>query len=210
MAAQTMEAVVTSGPPAPPERDAFRSGMRSLAHGVCVIALGEGAARNGLTATSVVSLAADPPTLLFCVNKTSSARPALQAGAAVSVNILSGAQEIVADSFAGRGGQKGAARFAEGDWRQDAGGPPVLVDSLVSFVCEIEETIERHSHAIVTARVVETRVREDQCALVYAQGGYDRIGWSALEVRAVAGLPESPRRADDNRQTIIDLRTQRI
>jgi len=79
----------------------------ALAHCVCVVALGRGSTRNGLTATSVVSLAAEPPTLLFCVNRSSSAREALRRGVDISVNILSGAQEIVADNFAGRGGLKG-------------------------------------------------------------------------------------------------------
>jgi flavin reductase (DIM6/NTAB) family NADH-FMN oxidoreductase RutF len=172
--------------------DAFKRGMRALPHGVTVIATGQGGARNGLTATSVISLSFDPPTLLFCVARTSSAWPALRIGAALSVNVLSGAQEDIADRFAGHDEGKGEERFADGRWVDVESGPPVLQDAIVSFVCEIDDTIDRGAHTIVIARVRETRERAEQCALVYAQGRYDRLGWSAQEVRAAAGLgPEA-------------------
>lgn len=172
--------------------EAFKTGMRALAHGVTVIATGEGFARNGFTATSVVSLSAEPPALLFCVNRTSSAQASLYAGALVSVNVLSGAQENIADRFAGRGGHKGEARFAEGLWTQTQGQPPVLQDAIVSFVCSVEETIDRHSHSIVVARVRDICSHGEASALVYAQGRYDRLGWTTQEARAAVGLaPEA-------------------
>jgi flavin reductase (DIM6/NTAB) family NADH-FMN oxidoreductase RutF len=168
--------------------DAFRRGMRALPHGVTVIATRQGGARNGLTATSVVSLSVDPPALLFCVARTSSAWPALRVGAAVSVNVLSGSQEEIADRFAGRCGAKDEEKFSGGLWIEVEGGPPVLQDAIVSFVCEVDDTIDREAYTIVIARVRETRLRAEECALVYAQGRYDRIGWSEQEVRAAAGL----------------------
>jgi flavin reductase (DIM6/NTAB) family NADH-FMN oxidoreductase RutF len=206
---QELEGVMASTaeiPESDPEPlvEAFKAGMRALAHGVTVIATGEGGARNGFTATSVVSLSAEPPSLLFCVGRTSSAQALLHAGALVSVNVLSGVQENIADRFAGRGGHKGAARFAEGLWSQTAGEPPTLEDAIVSFICGIEETIDRHSHTIVIARVAAVRSQGESSALVYAQGGYDRLGWTAQEARAAVGLaPEAwPIRRDNDASPI--------
>ena len=51
------------------DRQGFRDAMRQLASGVCVVTLGAGDERKGLTATSVSSLSAEPPTLLVCVNR---------------------------------------------------------------------------------------------------------------------------------------------
>ena len=167
---------------------AFKKGMRALAHGVTVIAAGAGDNRVGLTATSVISLSTEPPSLLFCVSRTASARAALQPGAAVSVNVLSGTQEDIADRFAGRTGETGAARFSGGPWRQTTAGTPVLDGALANFVCEVEETLDRHSHTIVIARVRETQASEEDCTLVYAHGRYERLGWTTQEARAAVGL----------------------
>jgi flavin reductase (DIM6/NTAB) family NADH-FMN oxidoreductase RutF len=53
----------------------FRDAMRQLARSVCLITLGSGDERTGLTATSVSSLSAEPPTLLVCVDRASQATP---------------------------------------------------------------------------------------------------------------------------------------
>jgi flavin reductase (DIM6/NTAB) family NADH-FMN oxidoreductase RutF len=49
---------------------AFRDAMRQLASGVCVVTSGSGPDSVALTAISVSSLSADPPTLLVCINGT--------------------------------------------------------------------------------------------------------------------------------------------
>ncbi len=50
-------------------------------------------------------------------------------------------------------------------------GAPVLLGGLASVDCELEEAIERHSHAIVLGRVRAVTVGEGS-SLVYAAGRY--------------------------------------
>jgi len=50
------------------ERDAFRAVMSRLASGVSVVAARDGRHDLAMTATSLVSVSLDPPTVLFCVH----------------------------------------------------------------------------------------------------------------------------------------------
>jgi flavin reductase (DIM6/NTAB) family NADH-FMN oxidoreductase RutF len=94
----------------------FRAAMRELAGGVAVVTVGQGGDITGFTATSVASLSARPPRLLVCVSQTSSSWQALQRHASFAVNLLSDADRLLADRFAGRDGLENAARFAGFPW----------------------------------------------------------------------------------------------
>ncbi len=157
----------------------FRSGMRELAGGVSVITVGEGEDRTGFTATSVTSLSVDPPSLLVCVNRGASAWPALDRHGAFAVNLLRAEHTAIAERFSGRGGLKGAARYADASWTRLATGAPILEDALAAFDCEVEETIERHSHAIVIGKVMEVHLAQDADALVYWRGAYEGLAHDA-------------------------------
>lgn len=152
--------------------DAFRGAMRNLAGGVCVVTVGRGAERTGLTATSVSSLSLDPPCLIVCMDRAASAFPMLLAQGTFGVNVLGAHHRDVADRFAGRGGVKGAARYAGADWIALATGAPLLDDALAGFDCVVEKVDEWHSHAIVIGRVLAVHVPGDDRPLVYWRGDY--------------------------------------
>lgn len=166
----------------------FRSALRHLAGGVSVITTGRGEDRTGLTVTSLSSLSAEPPTLMFGVNLSSSSFPVLKRHRSFGVNFLTAAQKEVADRFAGRGGEKGPARYAEAQWSEGRTGAPLLEGALAALDCELEELIERHSHAIVIGRVREIRLGANDAALLYWRGDYERLGWMAEEARTALGL----------------------
>lgn len=156
--------------------DAFRAALRQLAGAVSVIATGEGAGRAGLTATSVTSLAIEPPTVLVTVNRAASAYPTLIAEARFSINLLSDKQQAIADRFAGRGGINGGERFVGADWTTLITGAPVLVGALATIDCELDEVIERHSHGILIGRVKAVALDAEAGALLYWRAGYERLG----------------------------------
>ncbi|HSI39511.1 MAG TPA: flavin reductase family protein [Xanthobacteraceae bacterium] len=172
-------AVITQLPKAiRPVRDdaaSFRAAFRHLAGGVSVITTGRGEDRTGLTATSISSLSAEPPTIFFGLNLSSSSYPVLQRHRSFGVNFLSATQKQVADRFAGRGGFKGDARFGEGDWTRLVTGAPVLEGALAILDCETEEAIERHSHTILIGRVKAIREAETEGALLYWRGIYGKL-----------------------------------
>jgi flavin reductase (DIM6/NTAB) family NADH-FMN oxidoreductase RutF len=153
----------------------FRAAMRQLAGGVSVITVGRGQDISGMTVTSVSSLAADPPSLIVSLNRAASSFPLLLRYRRFGVNILAGDQLEIAERFAGKGGLKGADRFAGSEWRIAASGVPLLAGALAALECEVEDIIERHSHGIVIGRVRETLVSPRASALAYWQGQYVAI-----------------------------------
>jgi flavin reductase (DIM6/NTAB) family NADH-FMN oxidoreductase RutF len=168
----------------------FRSAMRHLAGGVSVITAGRGNDITGMTVTSVSSLSVDPPTLLVSINRGSSSWPLLKRHGAFSVNILTADQLDIAERFTGKDGLKGADRFAGAEWMTRASGVPLLVGALAAVDCEVEEIVERHSHAIVIGRVLDMQISTRTAALAYWQGQYVAIDQNEDAVKlAEVSLP---------------------
>ena len=178
--------------PAPVSETVFRTAMRQLASGVSLVAIGEGEERIGMTATAVCSLSAEPPSLVVCLNRGASHYATLKPGVRFSVNVLGAAQGEIADVFAGRKGLKGADRFRETRWEQTAGGAPALSGAAAVFDCEVEDLIERHTHAIVIGRVTGAAAGTESGALVYWRGGYDQVGWSPEQIARAVGMTPKP------------------
>ena len=153
----------------------FRNAMRQLTGGVSVITAGKGRDISGMTVTSVSSLSVDPPALIVSINRESSSWPLVKRYGFFGVNILTSDQIDIAERFTGKGGLKGADRFAGAGWIMRASGVPLLVGALAAIDCEVEEVVERHSHAIVIGRVLDVAVSVRTAALAYWQGQYVAI-----------------------------------
>ena len=132
--------------------------MRQLTGGVSVITAGRGRDISGMTVTSVSSLSVDPPALIVSINRESSSWPLVKRYGFFGVNILTSDQIDIAERFTGKGGLKGADRFAGAQWMTRASGVPLLADALAAIDCEVEDIVERHSHAIVIGRVLDVAV----------------------------------------------------
>jgi flavin reductase (DIM6/NTAB) family NADH-FMN oxidoreductase RutF len=170
--------------------DDFRDAMRHLAGGVSVITVGRGKDIAGMTVTSVSSLSVDPPSLIVSINRASSSWPLLQHHGVFGVNILTADQLEVAERFTGKGGLKGAERFAGAEWITGASGVPLLAGALAAIDCEVEDIVERHSHAVVIGRVLDMRLSSRTAALAYWQGQYVAIDQNEDAIRlAEVSLP---------------------
>ena len=157
---------------------AFKAAMRHLAGGVVIVTAADESERGGLTATSLVSLSADPPSLLLSVKQNASSLPLIRRSGRFAVSLLGHEHQPIADRFSGRDGLHGAARFGGAEWIGRQGYPPVLADALASFECEVEEMMDRFSHTIIIGRVTESRVppASGDGALVYWRASYDTLG----------------------------------
>jgi flavin reductase (DIM6/NTAB) family NADH-FMN oxidoreductase RutF len=162
---------------------------REIANCVCVVTAGAGETAAGAVARSVSLLSSDPATLLICLNRTSEAYPALARSGRIAVNVLGGDQREVAEHFARlpagtaiSGGSETCARLTLSETLEG------LADCAAVFECEIEETIERGSNALVIARVDKAATGGGSGALVRWRGSYDPIGWSREEICRAVGL----------------------
>lgn len=141
--------------PRPPAHPAhFRQAMRVLASGIAIVtATDADGLPIGMTATSVTSFSMEPPSILFCANRSGSMAPHLEAGRAVGISILAGNQADIASAFAGMTGLRGADRFGRGDWMRGSLDVPILRGARCALECSIDEVIDRHTHRIVICLV---------------------------------------------------------
>ena len=153
----------------------FRNAMRQLSGGVSVITAGKGRDISGMTVTSVSSLSVDPPSLIVSLNRESSSWPLVKRYGFFGVNILTSDQVEIAERFTGKDGLKGADRFVGAEWITRVSGVPLLAGALAAVDCEVEDIVERHSHAIVIGRVLDVAVSSRTAALAYWQGQYVAI-----------------------------------
>jgi flavin reductase (DIM6/NTAB) family NADH-FMN oxidoreductase RutF len=168
----------------------FRGAMRQLAGGVSVITVGRGKDITGMTVTSVSSLSVEPPALIVSINRQSSSWPMLKRDGCFGVNVLAADQLDIAERFTGKGGLKGADRFAGASWTTRISGVPLLTGALAAIDCEVEHVVERHSHAIVIGRVLDLQLSPRTAALVYWQGQYVAIDQNEGAIRlAEVSLP---------------------
>ena len=130
---------------------------------------------SGMTVTSVSSLSVDPPALIVSISREASSWPLVTRYGFFGVNILTSDQVGIAERFTGKGGLKGAGRFAGVEWTTRVSGVPLLAGALAAIDCEVEDIVERHSHAIVIGRVLDVTVSARTAALAYWQGQYVAI-----------------------------------
>ena len=109
--------------------------------------------------------------MIVNINRSSSTWPVIERHRHFCVNILNADQQAIADRFAGKGGIKGKERYVGAEWTALATGAPVLIGSLAAMDCEVEEIIERHSHAIIIGRVIAISARGGS-PLIYSHGQY--------------------------------------
>jgi flavin reductase (DIM6/NTAB) family NADH-FMN oxidoreductase RutF len=179
-------------------QDDFRGAMRQLTGGVSVITVGRGKDISGMTVTSVSSLSVDPPALIVSVNRNASSWPLLKRYGFFGVNILNSDQIDIAERFSGKDGLKGAERFAGAEWTTRASGVPLLSGTLAAIDCEVEEIVERHSHAIVIGRVLDLQVSTRTAALAYWHGQYVAIDRDEDAVKLAEVSVPAPRASRDN------------
>jgi flavin reductase (DIM6/NTAB) family NADH-FMN oxidoreductase RutF len=155
--------------PSPKE---FRDAMRAFVGNCSVITTGEGDAATGLIVTSAISLSAEPPLLLACINRSSSSWPVLKESGKFGWSSLGAAHQPVAERFSGFGGVKGPARYDGAEWETAVTGARLLTGAPTAFDCTVEEMIDRATHSILIGRVQAIRITPDAGALIYWNGAY--------------------------------------
>lgn len=154
-----------------PDQGEFRKVLGQFATGVTIITAVSDGEPAGVAANSFTSVSMDPPLVLFCVSRTSSTWPRIEAARKFAVNILGEHQEEVSRLFA----TKGADRFGAVDWHLGVGGSPVLHDTLAYLDCEFWAEYDGGDHIIVVGRVLDLGVTHDAGPLLFFRGKYGRL-----------------------------------
>lgn len=154
-----------------PPVDEFRNAMRHLASGVSLVTTrGLDAKWQGMLATAVSSVTADPPTILVCMNRSATMHNALIESRNFCVNFLGQRHLELSRRFLSSEGRE--SRFDAGGWTTLSTGAPVLESALSALDCLLESAVEVGSHSVLFGKVTEIRgaSSSDENPLLY----YDR------------------------------------
>jgi len=158
----------------PALRQRFLIGMSHAASTVNVVTTDGVAGRHGVTVSAMVSVSADTPrpTLLVCIHHLSAVAGAVLENGVFCVNVLREDQVHISDSFAGRSGAQGAAKFDCARWASQVTGAPRVVDSLVAFDCQVTASERVGSHFVIFGCVQDIFVAAAGAPLIYANRAY--------------------------------------
>src|SRR2546428_12766024 len=121
--------------------------MARLPAGVVVVSARLGTGYRGLTASSLVSISAEPPMVLVGLEREATTRAAVLEGRAFNVSVLTRAQEFIAERFAGR------APAVDEMWREiphrlGTNGIPLVEGCTAWLECRLVEVHEAGDHDI--------------------------------------------------------------
>lgn len=170
--------VVTDSPDVDPQT--LRQVLGHYPTGVTVVT---GIAEDGEELAMIVgtftSVSLDPPLVAFLPMKTSRTFAAMTKCKTLCINVLTGEQENVGRTIAGRRQDK----LADIPWTTSPHGAPILEGSLAWFDVEIDQQIEAGDHWIALCRVLDMGVGDSAPPLIFFQGGYGSFMVESLIAR---------------------------
>ena len=157
----------------------FKSVFRGHPGGVAVITADAGDGPVALTATSVSSVSAEPPLLIFSVSTLSSAAEVLTRAETVVVHLLD-ANDL---ELAQLGATHGIDRFAQTHrWSRLVTGEPVYHDVRAWLRCAVINRMEAGGSIVIAAHALQFQLERDVepgghgDALVYHNRTWHRLG----------------------------------
>ncbi|AZS42931.1 flavin reductase family protein [Microbacterium oleivorans] len=153
--------------------DEFKAVFRGHPGGVAVITADAGHGPVALTATSVSSVSADPPLLIFSVSAQSSAASVLAAADTVVVHLLDADDLRVAQV----GATSGIDRFAELPWSRLVTGETVYNGVRAWVRCAVIDRMDAGGSTVIAAHAIQANIaRDSDAALVYHNRTWHSLG----------------------------------
>lgn len=133
----------------------FRNAFRAHPAGVAIVTADDGTGPVGLTATSISSVSANPPTIALNLSVLSRSAEKIRAAEHVIVHLLNREQLDLAQLFAA----PGADRFGDTSlWDRLPSGEPYLLNSNVWMRGKIVGSIDINGSTLAAIELIETHV----------------------------------------------------
>ncbi|MBN9189315.1 MAG: flavin reductase family protein [Microbacterium sp.] len=159
--------------------DEFKTLFRGHPGGVAIITADGPDGPVALTATSVSSISADPPLLVFSLSSLSSATAAIVAASTIVVHLLD-AEDL---ELARLAATSGADRFADAAlWTRLVTGEPVYHGARAWVRCAVVNRMSAGDSTVVVAHALQSSIQRDiepgthGDALVYHNRTWHRLG----------------------------------
>lgn len=155
----------------------FRNCLRTVGASVALIATQIDTARFGMTATAIMSVSMDPPSLVVGVNRAASIYGPLLETGAFAVNYLTGECAALARDFSAAAP---AQRFSFGTWQDrhlrldglSCSSLPYLAEAQATIYCSVIDVHVFGTHGLILGKVLEIQNRDEGSSLLYCRGRY--------------------------------------
>ena len=153
-------------------KDQFIKAMRRLVYPVCIASTNTNGQNHAITASSVTSVSIEPPSLLVCINKSSSFLSSLKIYDYLYINFLDAEQKEIATLCSSR--KYANERFEGNLWLNDENSVPYLRESQSIAFCQVAKMIEHDTHFIIVVSVSEVILNNlgESNPLLYCNGEY--------------------------------------
>ncbi len=151
----------------PPDLDLLKDVNRRFITGVTLVTTMHEGAPKGLAVNAFANISLDPPTVMVCVQRTSSTHDCLFRATHLAINIASTSQMDVMGQLS----SKVADKFAGVDWTPGVHGSPILAGSSAHMEVEIRERLQASTHTVFICRVVHAAV-SDEPPVIYSAGRF--------------------------------------
>ena len=147
-----------------PLKDAFGRFATGIGVAACRKEDGSFAA---ITINSFTSVSLDPPLVLWCIERRTSAFPAFMAADGYSVSVLAADQQAMSERFAGREPRPLVPEEID-IWKT---GAPLLKGRIAGFDCKVSARHKAGDHVILVGEVVQFD-SADASPLIYFASNY--------------------------------------
>jgi flavin reductase (DIM6/NTAB) family NADH-FMN oxidoreductase RutF len=151
----------------------FKTAFREHPAGVALITAAGPDGPVGLTASSVASVAVDPPTLVFSVTRITGSAGVILAADTLLVHLLDVRHAGIAHEFAMAEGE----RFTRNQgWKTLPTGEPHLTGTRAALRCRSVKTVPVGSSTLVVAEVLDIHAGETAEAMIYHDRAFRPTG----------------------------------
>ena len=130
--------------------------FQRLTQGVYVVGVAHGEVRNAFTAAWVMQISFDPLLLALSINPHHSSYGPLKQSRAFSVNVLKTGQLELAAHYGQPAGPE--SKLALVEWATGRLGPPLLLESLAWFECQVVDEHPAGDHVLVLGKVINGKL----------------------------------------------------
>jgi flavin reductase len=145
----------------------FKGVLRRFTSSVCIITAGYHFKFNGMTATAVCSVSAEPPSMLIAVNQENRSHALIENAGAFAINVLSSVQQSLAVHFSSRP----VKPFAGINYRLGSVNSPIIEGCAAYLECVVDTQLRSGTHSIFVGRVVASGATE-HLPLCYGNGEF--------------------------------------
>jgi len=160
--------------------DEFKGAFRQHPAGIAVITADDGTGPVAMTASSVFSVSAEPPVLVFSISGQSSAAPTILEAETIVVHMLTAANLDLAKLAA----TSGIDRFADKSlWSRLPSGEPYYVNAHSWIRGRVVDQMKIGDSTVVAVHALESNVPDDAASahpLVYHNRTWHQLGENSV------------------------------